>query len=90
MHRLPIAALLACAGIGTAPCTAADDQAEQPARVVRISGSIYMAPMTSNVYLVLTCAGNVVIDTAPERDAVQAWELLRRPYGSHRSRARHL
>ena len=76
MRRLLSAALLACAAIGIAPCGAAQEQPEQSTRVVRISGSIYMAPMGSNVYLVLTRAGNVVIDTAPERDAAQARELL--------------
>jgi alkyl sulfatase BDS1-like metallo-beta-lactamase superfamily hydrolase len=35
-----------------------------------------MAPMTSNVYLVVTPGGNVVIDTAPARDAAEARDLL--------------
>jgi alkyl sulfatase BDS1-like metallo-beta-lactamase superfamily hydrolase len=76
MRLLFSVALLACAGVGMATRAAAQDQPEPPVQVVRISGSIYMAPMTSNVYLVLTRAGNVVSDTAPERDAAQARELL--------------
>lgn len=76
MRRLLIAACLACAGAGTAPGSAAAQQPEEPTSAVRITDSIYMAPMTSNVYLVLTRAGNVVIDTAPERDAAQARQLL--------------
>jgi len=50
--------------------------AQEPRKVVKINDSIYMAPMGSNVYLVMTSEGNVVIDTAPERDAREAKELL--------------
>jgi alkyl sulfatase BDS1-like metallo-beta-lactamase superfamily hydrolase len=64
--------LAACTGIGIV--TSAD--AQDPVKVVKISDSIYMAPMTSNVYLVITSEGNVVIDTASERDAHEAKELL--------------
>lgn len=65
-------ALLACAAMGIATCVRAED----PVKVVKISDSIYMAPMTSNVYLVMTPEGNVVIDTAPESDARTAKNLL--------------
>lgn len=72
MHRLPVALLSACAGIGIAASQPAQDQP----KAVRITDSVYMAPMGSNVYLVMTREGNVVIDTAPERDAQQAKDLL--------------
>jgi len=50
--------------------------AQDPVKVVKISDSIYMAPMASNVYLVMTPEGNVVIDTAPAAQASEAKELL--------------
>lgn len=58
--------------IGIAVSAAAQDEP----KMVKISDSIYMAPMTSNVYLVTTANGSVVIDTAPKRDAKAAKELL--------------
>lgn len=64
--------LVVWAGIGVAVWAVAQDQA----KVVKITDTIYMAPMTSNVYLVTTPDGNVVIDTAPERDAQEAKDLL--------------
>jgi len=73
MLRLRGAVLAVCAGIGIAATAAAQDHA----KVVKINDSIYMAPMGSNVYLVMTSEGNVVIDTAPARDAQEARELLR-------------
>ena len=65
-------ALLFCAALSIAAFAGAQD----PVKVVKITDSIYMAPMTSNVYLVMTSEGNVVIDTAPQRDAQEAKELL--------------
>lgn len=50
--------------------------AQEAAKAVKITDSIYMAQMASNVYLVTTPDGNVVIDTAPERDAQKAKDLL--------------
>ncbi|HLY42231.1 MAG TPA: MBL fold metallo-hydrolase [Terracidiphilus sp.] len=50
--------------------------AQDTAKAVKITDSIYMAEMASNVYLVMTPDGNVVIDTAPERDAQKAKDLL--------------
>jgi alkyl sulfatase BDS1-like metallo-beta-lactamase superfamily hydrolase len=50
--------------------------AQERVKVVKISDSIYMAPMASNVYLVVTSEGNVVIDTAPAAQAPEAKELL--------------
>src|SRR5579871_4032787 len=73
MLRVTGAVLAVCAGIGIATAAAAQDHA----KVVKINDSIYMAPMGSNVYLVTTPDGNVVIDTAPARDAQEARELLR-------------
>jgi len=72
MLQIERAVLVVAVGIGIAVCAAGQDQA----KVVKISDSIYMAPMTSNVYLVMTRDGNVVIDTAPERDAQAAKDLL--------------
>jgi len=72
MLRIPAAVLSACAVM----VIAASAPAQGPAKAVKITDSIYMAPMTSNVYLVMTQEGNVVIDTAPERDAHQAHDLL--------------
>jgi len=77
MRRVTRVALSAVAAIGIALPAAAQDPPDQQIKVVRISPSIYMAPMTSNVYLVMTRAGNVVIDTAPARDAAEARALLR-------------
>jgi len=65
-------ATLLCLGIAIAAYAA--DQAEP--KLVKISESIYMAPMASNVYLVTTADGNVIIDTAPARQAQQAKDLL--------------
>ena len=73
MLRITGAVVSVCAGIGLAAALSAQDQA----KVVRINDAIYMAPMGSNVYLVMTPDGNVVIDTAPARNAQQARELLR-------------
>jgi alkyl sulfatase BDS1-like metallo-beta-lactamase superfamily hydrolase len=72
MLRLPVALFAACAGIGLVALASAQ---EEP-KAVRITDSVYMAPMGSNVYLVMTQEGNVVIDTAPDRDAQQAKDLL--------------
>jgi alkyl sulfatase BDS1-like metallo-beta-lactamase superfamily hydrolase len=72
MLRIAGAVLSVCAGIAIVTSACAQD----PVKVVKISDSIYMAPMGSNVYLVITSEGNVVIDTAPERDAHEARELL--------------
>jgi len=72
MLRIPVTVLSACAVMGIASVAPAQGQA----KAVKITDSIYMAPMTSNVYLVMTPEGNVVIDTAPERDAQQAHDLL--------------
>lgn len=55
--------------IGRAACQ------EQP-KVVKINDVISMVPMTSNVYLVTTPDGNVVIDTAPAKEAGDAKTLL--------------
>lgn len=73
MLRLRGTVLAVCAGIGVATAAGAQDHA----RAVKINDKIYMAPMGSNVYLVITPGGNVVIDTAPARDAQQARDLLR-------------
>jgi alkyl sulfatase BDS1-like metallo-beta-lactamase superfamily hydrolase len=49
---------------------------ETPTKVVKISDSIYMAPVTGNVYMVTTPAGNVIIDTALAAQAPNARKLL--------------
>jgi alkyl sulfatase BDS1-like metallo-beta-lactamase superfamily hydrolase len=76
MHPLAYVALSAAAAIGIALDASAQNPPDQQIKVVRISPSIYMAPMTSNAYLVMTPGGNVVIDTAPARDAAEARTLL--------------
>ena len=76
MRPLTCVALSAAAAIGIALDASAQNPPDQQVKVVRITPSIYMAPMTSNVYLVMTPGGNVVIDTAPARDAAEARDLL--------------
>ena len=76
MRRVTRIALAAAVAISIALPAAAQAASDQQTKVVRISPSIYMAPMTSNVYLVVTPGGNVVIDTAPARDAAEARDLL--------------
>jgi len=49
---------------------------EEPPSVVKINGSVYMAPLGANVYLVTTPAGNVVIDTGTVAEAPIARKLL--------------
>ncbi|HLV87781.1 MAG TPA: alkyl sulfatase dimerization domain-containing protein [Candidatus Sulfotelmatobacter sp.] len=56
--------------------TVAIAAAQDQPKLVKINDAISMAPMTSNVYLVTTTEGSVVIDTAPARDAAEAKELL--------------
>jgi len=50
--------------------------AQGPMKVVKIRDSVYMVPTVSNVYLVTTPEGNVVIDTAPEQMAAEAKKVL--------------
>lgn len=73
MLRTMGAVLTVCAGMGVAASGSAQ---QQQVKVVKISDSIYMAPVGSNVYLVTTPEGNVVIDTAPEVNAQIAKDLL--------------
>jgi len=71
MSRIIGIALFLCIGMGIAA------QAQQaPPKVVKINDSVYMATVTGNIYLVTTPAGNVVIDTATERDAPEGKRLL--------------
>jgi alkyl sulfatase BDS1-like metallo-beta-lactamase superfamily hydrolase len=76
MRRTPRVALLACVAVAICLGPPAGGESPSPVSAVKINESIYMAPMTSNVYLVLTRDGNVVIDTAPEKDAAAARDLL--------------
>jgi alkyl sulfatase BDS1-like metallo-beta-lactamase superfamily hydrolase len=71
MSRIISVALLVCIGMGVVA-----QARQEPPKVVKINDSIYMATVTGNVYLVATPAGNVVIDTATERDAPEARKLL--------------
>src|SRR5580700_3752929 len=64
-------ALFLCIGMGI---TAQAQQA--PPKVVKINDSISMATVVGNIYLVMTPAGNVVIDTATEKDAPEGKRLL--------------
>ena len=69
--RTIVAALVLCIGMaGPAWCR------EDPPSVVKINGSVYMAPLGANVYLVTTPAGNVVIDSGTVAEAPIARKLL--------------
>ena len=70
MSRIISVALSVCISMAVAPAQ------EEPPKVVKINDSIYMATVTGNVYLVTTPAGNVIIDTAAEREAPEARKLL--------------
>jgi alkyl sulfatase BDS1-like metallo-beta-lactamase superfamily hydrolase len=71
MSRIISVALFLCIGMGIAV------QAQPaPLKVVKINDSIYMATVVGNIYLITTPAGNVVIDTATERDAPEGKRLL--------------
>ena len=72
MLRITGIAILLCVGIGTTAYASAQDQL----KVVKISDSIYMAPTAGNVYMVVTPAGNVIIDTALADLAPEAKKLL--------------
>jgi len=50
--------------------------AQISSNAIKIRDSVYMAPVTGNVYLVTTPAGNVVIDTATAAMAPDAKKLL--------------
>ena len=50
--------------------------AQTPSQAIKIRDSVYMAPVTGNVYLVTTPAGDVVIDTATAAMAADAKKLL--------------
>ena len=58
-------------------CLAATMASAQPeTQLVKIRDSVYMAETVSNVYLVTTPAGTVVIDTAPAKVAADAKKVL--------------
>jgi len=63
--------LLFCFAIGLL-----DHAASQQVRIEKINDAIYMAHATGNVYLVVTPAGNVVIDTATAALAPDVRKLL--------------
>jgi alkyl sulfatase BDS1-like metallo-beta-lactamase superfamily hydrolase len=71
MSRIITVALFLSISVGMT----AQAQPDQP-KVVKISDSIYMAPLGANVYLVTTPAGNVVIDTGTAGVAPVARKLL--------------
>src|ERR1700721_3372339 len=72
MYRSMSVTVLLWVGIGMS-AHAAD---ETPTKAVKISDSIYMAPAAGNVYMVMTPAGNVIIDTALAAQAPNARKLL--------------
>ena len=72
MRGITRAALLLCIATGMTVLSVA----QGPAKVVKISDSISMVRTTANVYLVITPAGNVVIDTAMKDLAGEARQLL--------------
>ena len=48
----------------------------EPAKMLKINDSIFMAATTGNVYLVTTPAGSVIIDTASAEQAAEAKKML--------------
>lgn len=72
MHRNVIVMFLFCAAIGMLPHAAG----QTPTHAVKISDAIYMAPAGGNVYLIVTPAGNVVVDTASAGQAPSARKIL--------------
>jgi len=72
MPRVHTVALLLCAQLAITAHAAA----QSPSNAIKIRDSVYMAPVTGNVYLVTTPAGNVVIDTATAAMAPDAKKLL--------------
>jgi hypothetical protein len=72
MLRTTRLSLLVSAGISAGISITAYATAQDQAKAVKISDSIYMAQLASNVYIVKTPAGNVVIDTGPEKSAPDA------------------
>src|SRR5215831_5399256 len=65
--------LLVSTIISIIACTAT---AQDQSKLVKIRDTLYMAETGSNVYLVKTPGGNVVIDTAPAKNAADAKKLL--------------
>src|SRR5690242_1380934 len=72
MLRMIGIALLLPAALSGAAHSADQDRAQ----AVKINNSIYMAPEGSNVFLVTTADGNVIIDTAMSDSAPEARTLL--------------
>jgi alkyl sulfatase BDS1-like metallo-beta-lactamase superfamily hydrolase len=72
MFRIITIGLLLCLELALGAFAENQDQA----KVVRVNESIYMVPSTSNVYMVTTPDGNVIIDTASEDEAAAARNLL--------------
>jgi alkyl sulfatase BDS1-like metallo-beta-lactamase superfamily hydrolase len=72
MFRIITIGLLLCLELALG---AFAENQDQP-KVVRVNESIYMVPSTSNVYMVTTPDGNVIIDTASEDEAAAARNLL--------------
>lgn len=50
--------------------------AQDQTQLVKITDSIYMAETVSNVYVITTADGNIVIDTAPAKSAPAARKVL--------------
>jgi alkyl sulfatase BDS1-like metallo-beta-lactamase superfamily hydrolase len=73
MFRNLRVALLLCAAIEIGVRVAAQTSTE----AVKINDAIYMAPAGGNVYLIITPAGNVVIDTSSEGQAANAKKILK-------------
>jgi len=69
MRRGILVCLLACIGTVSA-------NAQAQTQLVKIRDSVYMAETVSNVYVVTTTEGSVVIDTAPAKFAPEAKKIL--------------
>lgn len=68
--------LLLCLCLCVCVLNATHATTQDEPKLVKINDSISMAMMASNVYLVTTPDGNVVIDTAPAKQAATAKQLL--------------
>ena len=72
MRRVRSLTLLLCIALGLSAYAAG----QYEPKLIKINDSIYMALLGSNVYLVITPDGNVVIDTAPAGQSADAKKLL--------------
>lgn len=76
MPRIVKVVLLLCAAVAPAARAANQGQDQDQINAIKIRDSVYMAPVSGNVYLVTTPEGDVVIDTAAAKWAPAARKAL--------------